>query len=392
MKKALILSNNLTNRGGAERYCIYLAKGLENAGFHPIIATMEECIIENESKYNGLTLNNTTHIKIPTYPKVGPRAVNNLYQDIFTEKFLRKINADLFINVSSYSNISGTGQKNIYIVHFPQRILPPVEGNIRTKYIKGMHLLRKGLHRNKDFFETYDLILANSHFTKSYINERWGVISEVLEPPCLFPSTTEKSSRRNAILNVGRFEVIKKNIPHKSQHELINAFRNFKDIDCNGYELWLAGTAKGEGFSYLKHLEDLTEGLPVKFFPNASFSQLQSLYKNARFYWHAQGFNADIDNYPETQEHFGMTTVEAMGYGLIPCVINTAGPHEVTQNISPLLQWSTLDELVDNTIRLSKLPSSSLRQLREQVQKRAHTYDPEHFEEKLYHFIQRLEP
>ena len=52
---------------------------------------------------------------------------------------------------------------------------------------------------------------------------------------------------------------------------------------------------------------------------------------------------------PEKQEHFGITTVEAMSTGAIPVVINTAGQSEIIENNKNGYLWSNPEELIKYT-------------------------------------------
>jgi glycosyltransferase involved in cell wall biosynthesis len=53
------------------------------------------------------------------------------------------------------------------------------------------------------------------------------------------------------------------------------------------------------------------------------------------------------------QEHFGVTTVEAMSAGAVPVVINTGGQREiVTHGVDGFL-WNDLDSLAEHTQQLA---------------------------------------
>ena len=92
--------------------------------------------------------------------------------------------------------------------------------------------------------------------------------------------------------------------------------------------------------------------LPVHFHFDADLDCLRNLYRRASIYWHATGYSSIPQNDPSAQEHFGMTTVEAMSAGAVPIVINSGGQKEiVTQGRNGLL-WDELDELSRETTRL----------------------------------------
>ena len=60
------------------------------------------------------------------------------------------------------------------------------------------------------------------------------------------------------------------------------------------------------------------EGFPIEFLVNKKNDELWGIYSKAKIYWHASGFGEDLEAHPEFAEHFGISTVEAMGAGAVP--------------------------------------------------------------------------
>jgi hypothetical protein len=58
--------------------------------------------------------------------------------------------------------------------------------------------------------------------------------------------------------------------------------------------------------------------------------------------WHATGYGFDAEQYPAKQEHFGMTTVEAMSAGAVPVVLNTGGQREIVTHGDDGFLWGEL--------------------------------------------------
>ena len=63
----------------------------------------------------------------------------------------------------------------------------------------------------------------------------------------------------------------------------------------------------------------------------------------------------DVKN-PERAEHFGISTVEAMGMGAVPVVINVGGQPEIVEDGINGFLWKTTDDLMKKTNRLIKEP------------------------------------
>ena len=158
------------------------------------------------------------------------------------------------------------------------------------------------------------------------------------------------SDRTRTILNVGRFQADGPQIPHKRQDVLIQAFATMSDLAAAGWSLHLVGAVgtTAEDRTYFERVQHLATGLAVHVHANASHELLTHLTSHARVYWHAQGYGTDIVLHPEAQEHFGISTVEAMAAGIVPLVYATAGPAEVVQGESELT-WRTPQELVAKT-------------------------------------------
>ena len=95
------------------------------------------------------------------------------------------------------------------------------------------------------------------------------------------------------------------------------------------------------------------EGLPVFFHFNAASNELRQLYRSAAIYWHATGYGFDADKYPSKQEHFGISTVEAMSAGAVPVIYATGGQKEIVTDEVDGYWWTDIDRLVNQTRRLA---------------------------------------
>jgi glycosyltransferase involved in cell wall biosynthesis len=202
-----------------------------------------------------------------------------------------------------------------------------------------------------DALDSYDQVLSNSQYTREWVSRMWHRPSDVLYPPVSsFPRVARK---RHMILGVGRFFVPGTG-HNKKQLELVGAFRRMVDQgDAKGWELHLVGGCAPEHQSYLDQVRAAGKGLPVHIHRDASGAELAGLYGKAAIFWHAAGLGEHAQRHPERQEHFGITTVEAMSAGAVPVVIDAAGQAEIVEQGVSGFRFRTVDELIDHTVRLA---------------------------------------
>jgi glycosyltransferase involved in cell wall biosynthesis len=197
-----------------------------------------------------------------------------------------------------------------------------------------------------DALGTYDEVLSNSEFTRGWVQRMWGRDSGVLYPPV---STFARGDKQPIILGVGRFFVPGTG-HNKKQLELVGAFRRLLARgDAEGWELHLVGGCAPEHRPYFDEVSAAAEGLPVKLHADASGAELRTLYGLASIFWHAAGLGEDVERHPERQEHFGITTVEAMSAGAVPVVIDAAGQAEIVRPGVDGFRFGTVDELIGHT-------------------------------------------
>ena len=261
---------------------------------------------------------------------------------------LRDLKLDLFINFQWASNLQCPAPRGIYMCMFPHplrgsRFRPPgVRGFIRNLVI--------GLPAKT--LDTYDVVTANSEFTASWVRRMWN-----REAPVVYSAAEPMgppAQKEKMILHVGRFTAEAWQY-HKHQRALLAAFAAMPDLAAQGWSLHFAGALHDRPFS-----EDLMRqagGLPVFFHFNASFSELRDLYRRSSIYWHATGLGWSPERDPVAQEHFGLTTVEAMSAGGVPVVINTAGQMETVEQGVSGFRWDDVEAMRGYTRQLANDPA-----------------------------------
>lgn len=208
------------------------------------------------------------------------------------------------------------------------------------------------------------IIVCNSNFTKSFIDKKLKVKSEVIYPPCEIKNV--ENEKENIILHVGRFGKDIEGRNFKKQDLMINAF---KRAEIKDWSFVLVIGVMPEDRKKANELKTLAEGFPIEIVENPSNERLWDLYSKAKIYWHASGFGEDLEKHPEYAEHFGISTVEAMGAGAVPVVINAGGQKEIVDNGKNGFLWNTLEELLEKTKELTSDHNLWLRLSKEAINK-----------------------
>ncbi len=236
-----------------------------------------------------------------------------------------------------------------------------------------------------DFLGTYQLFMANSCYTQSWIKRLWGRESEVLYPPIDMPDH-EPAGKENMILGVGRFFT---GGHSKKQLELVQAFKTLCDDGLKGWELHLAGGIHQEHIGYVDRIKREAMGYPIILHLDAGRNELDRLYEKSSIFWHAAGYGVDKDKNPEMFEHFGMTTVEAMAYGAVPVVFAGGGQVEIISGEDCGYLWTSLDELKKITSGLIN-DKDLLGRVRVSAVKRSHDFNAAEFERRLWVILKPL--
>jgi len=200
-------------------------------------------------------------------------------------------------------------------------------------------------------------IFFNSEYSKSFVDPGIAERGAVLYPPV--PLNPKKIKKENIILHVGRFRA--RNVgatDYKKQDVMIEVFKKMVDKGLRGWKFILAVGVHDEDKEDFRKMQGGAKNYPIEFLVNVNNKELWDIYSKARLYWHASGYGEDLKAHREYAEHFGISTVEAMGGGAVPVVINAGGQKEIVQNGKNGSLWNTTDDLMEKTnmlIRNNKL-------------------------------------
>lgn len=235
---------------------------------------------------------------------------------------------------------------------------------------------------NKAKLKRISSVVCNSQFTKKFIDQEFGVCSQVIYPP-IDTDAFKFGKKENLILSVGRFSQL---LQSKRQDVLIEVFQRMVDEGLSGWQLVLVGGADVGATEYLDQLKRKAEDYPIKIRENLEFAKVKELYGKAKIFWNASGFRINEDKEPEKVEHFGMTIVEAMASGCIPLVVGKGGAKEIIKEGTNGFFWEKEEELMKKTQKLI-FASETLQDLSKIVVKSSQKFSKERFCQKFDEII-----
>ena len=180
--------------------------------------------------------------------------------------------------------------------------------------------------------------------------------------PCTQPAPLELPYR---LVLIGRFFAG----GHNKRHDV--AIEAVRRLTAAGLpvELDLVGSLPPQQVhrDLYTRLLSLSDGLPVLFHPNATPATLHGILSRSHIYIHAAGYNVDPNLNPHECEHFGISVLEAMSYGLAPFVVANGGPPSFIVDGLTGYTYSTVEELstkliaaLDNPDELAALRAAAI--------------------------------
>jgi glycosyltransferase involved in cell wall biosynthesis len=233
-------------------------------------------------------------------------------------------------------------------------------------------------------------IFCNSYFTKSYIDKQTGTESIVIYPPVdLRPKKAEKE---NIILHVGRFRVVDETVggakDYKKQYVMVDVFKKISK-KLPRWKFVLAVSVNKDDKEEFETLIQSTKNYSIEFLINKTNDELWDIYSRAKIYWHASGFGEDLEKHPEFAEHFGISTVEAMGGGAVPIVFNAGGQKEIVEDNASGFLWNTRKDLENKTLYLTK-EDKILEGMSKEAIKRAKDFAGKRFCDEIKRMVERV--
>jgi glycosyltransferase involved in cell wall biosynthesis len=173
-------------------------------------------------------------------------------------------------------------------------------------------------------FRAHGIWVANSEFTKRAMLEQYPLAARdvhVIYPPVEIADTATGRDREPVVSSLAGFHEDKRQL---EQIELAAAIPASQFV--------LMGSMRSRG--YFERCAEAARGLPnVTLLPDAPPDAIERQFRRARVFLHSKRF-----------EHFGMTTVEAIGHGCVPVVHDSGGQREVVP--LPELRYATTPDAI----------------------------------------------
>lgn len=310
MKKILVHSPYWKTGGGGERYSLTVAESLQNIA--DVFVTMKnKKLLINLEEHLGLDLRK---VRI----------------------FDREVNAG---NLVGMSGVFWVSDGSIPLLPVLRRVI-----HFQAPF-KGV-----GGYSWKNKFKLFGTkVVCNSNYTKKYIDGEFGIKSRVIYPP-VEAGGGGRFKKQNLIITVGRFSTSSQN---KRQDILVKSFKKMVDAGLKNWRLVVAGIAENEESRIMvSALRTMSKGYPIAIKIDLTHRKIMDLYRQTAIYWHAAGYGMDLNKYPEKAEHFGISTVEAMGSGAVPIVFGAGGQPEIVEEGRSGLLWDTPEDLINKTLNL----------------------------------------
>lgn len=353
MKKIGIYDPYLDDNGGGERYMITIATCLAKK-YQVDIFWDKRKDLEVVGERFDLEIKNLN-------------LTENIFSPIFSkkEKLTRTKKYDAII-VLSDGSIPILFSKKSYL-HMQQ----PIEHKLSIK--------------DKLKLKKIDKLIVNSTFTKNFIEEKYKKNCDLLYPPVSI--IKPEHAKENIILHVGRFRVMNvKSEDYKKQHFMIDTFKEMVDDGFKDWKLLMAISVNDENDPSFIKMKKNAENYPIDFLVNAKKEKLWKEAGKAKIYWHATGYGEDLVKSPHLAEHFGISTAEAMGAGIVPVVISAGGQKEIVDDNLNGFLWNTKEELVNKTQKLSK-DAKLLDKMSKEAQEKVKKFSDENFCKKVQELI-----
>ncbi|MDT5158712.1 MAG: hypothetical protein QOH51_3069 [Acidobacteriota bacterium] len=357
-----IINLNMQARGGGEKRTLVLAEHLSRS--HQVWLFVNEPLDRPAlERYFDVDLSRISFVSLnqdeQSIAKSQYRSRRGRFDDLSAQlspfRRIKALQLDLFINNSQGSILPCPSARGIYMCMFPDK---PSTPNRNSSLRRAYHLFVDRVEQRllgcsvPGFLDSYSAVTANSNFTAEWVNRMWGRRAEVIYSAC--DNMGPPVAKEKIILNVGRFTSGGAGTLYKQQQILVDVFKQLTAVQRDGWQLHFAGSVARdeETLALVERLKDAAKGHSVFFHFDAKLDTLRDLYRRASLYWHATGYNFPACEQPRLQEHFGMTTIEAMSAGAVPVVINSGGQREVVTHAVDGLLWDEPSTLADQTVQL----------------------------------------
>jgi glycosyltransferase involved in cell wall biosynthesis len=339
--------------GGSEYYVAVLAEQLSRAHSVEIVNHRAEFTVEDLFQAFGTVLDGVTVRHMPFKWQTYHSALNpwRCFQE--SKKWQAELSEpyDVFVNLTHSLPSFCHAPVGVLVVLFPW-FNRRKEGPWRFDSNRLRSRLRRVYYdwEWERRFATYQAKIAISRFAGDYAEKWWNIHCDIVSPPT--NTDFELTDKTDAILSVGRFATLGLS---KKQLEMMTAFSHIQESVLPDWSYYCVGGLGNlrEDIEYFERVRRQNARGGAFVLANLDRPELKTLFERSKIFWHAAGYDEDMDLHPQLAEHFGIATAEAMAAGCVPVVFNQGGQVEIVEHGRTGFLWNTLEELEDFTTLLA---------------------------------------
>ena len=364
MKVGIVFS--LANYGGVQSCVISLTKGLNRIGIEPDLLS-DKNVNKRIIHEHNIRLNHVP-IKFSVGRETASKAARFLGGALDFVYFFKTswLEDDYdFLYIFQPNIIVDSDTQFVYYLSMSPRA-PGFSGRRwapKAKFLAYDYLIRHFLPVY-EFGEIANRCVINSKFTEEHFFRNFGKHIEVVYPSNLASADGEVSRfAKDRILYLSRIE------PAKRPQLFVELAEHFPD-----QKFVLMGGSTNKRF--LRALVRQIKERKVKninIYADLPHVEVVSHLQKARFYI-----------FTARDEHFGITTVEAMMHGAIPFVHDSGGQREIVP--WPILRYED-HNMIKKFADLLRLSEKELLKLRKKMERHAENFDEETFISKMLAFL-----
>ena len=213
-----------------------------------------------------------------------------------------------------------------------------------------------------------DTVYTISEFSKNALLQTFPGLSgkvSVCYPPSFNGEISCHADRMQRCMSVGSF------IPDKNQTDQLAIASQLPEI-----EFWIVGNVRSQSYFHTcKGFIRRTGVRNVYLKTDMPFDELQSALRGSMFFLHTM-----------KDEHFGMSTVEAIAAGCIPIVHDSGGQREIVPFED--LRFNSMEQAVEIFHSLVKMAPGQISEIRQALQQHIQPFSRDAFRERMRKALQ----
>jgi glycosyltransferase involved in cell wall biosynthesis len=362
----------LDQPGGVQSVVLSLIKGLNSRGIIPDViwdTSPDQDLLEGKGVRAGFC---PVNLPAPSFVmEMAPISARYILQaaNVFTSQSIGKKYDFYYIFFNGF--LVNDGTPHVRYLSGPP-LLPQLEmvsPGLRGVPFRILRWMYRRLLRDK--YPAYEYhrdsnYVINSEYTAALFEEAHGVRLPVVPPPIdlsLHSFRDDDISTRDTVTYFSRF------VDYKRPEMLTRLAEQHPQ-----QRFVLMGGVKGEAREYYNKLVSTAAGMEnVTFIDNPDNAEVSQELARTRFYV-----------FPGVNEHFGMTTAEAISAGAVPYVHDSGGQQEIV--IDPRLRF-TDEQFLKGFDALLQLSENELNEIRHVLNRHIQQYSEEKFINRMLSFL-----